>query len=128
MQSTTCEQPKGLSSPPSDSFVFTNVLEANNDGAAALFRRIEQLAIDRGAGFFPVWLTCDAKTLRERKDSPDRRARLKDIDVTNIARYLEDFEVLEVPHANALTLDTSEEGSEEIARRIIGHIQRAQSA
>ena len=110
-----------------DSFVFTNVLDANTEGDEALFRRIEQLALDRGADFFPVWLTCSPEVLRERKDSPDRRARFKDTDITNITRYVEDFEVLRLPHENALDLDTSEEGHERLALRIIEHIKRAQS-
>ena len=110
-----------------DSFVFTNVLDANTEGDEALFRRIEQLALDRGADFFPVWLTCSPEVLRERKDSPDRRARFKDTDITNITRYVEDFEVLRLPHQNALDVDTSQEGHEHLALRIIDHIKRVQS-
>jgi hypothetical protein len=53
--------------PPDDSFVFTNVLDARAPGDKACFRRIERLAKQRKAGFFPVWLTCDAETLRQRK-------------------------------------------------------------
>jgi adenylylsulfate kinase-like enzyme len=113
---------------PDDSFVFTNVLEAHDEGDEALFRRIEELALTRGAGFFPVWLTCSPKVLRERKDSPDRRERFRNTDVTNITRYVEDFEVLKLPHPNALTLDTSEEECESLALRIISHIQKAQGA
>lgn len=111
---------------PDDSFVFTNVLDANTEGDEALFRRIEQLALDRGASFVPVWLTCSAEVLRERKDSPDRRERFKDTDVSNIERYIEDFEVLKPPHPNALTLDTSEEGHKDLALRIIEHVQKVQ--
>jgi predicted kinase len=111
---------------PNDSFVFTNVLEARDAGDERLFRRIEQLALTRGAGFFPVWLTCSPEVLRERKDSPDRRERFKDTDVTNITRYVEDFEVLTLPHPNALTLDTSEEECGSLALRIIRHVQKVQ--
>jgi hypothetical protein len=91
-----------------------------------LFRRIEQVAASRGAGFFPVLLTCDAETLRQRKVSPDRKQRFKDTDVTNIARYVLEFKVFEAPHPNALKLDTSVDTVEAIARRIIGHVQRVQ--
>ncbi len=113
---------------PDDSFVFTNVLAAHDEGDRALFRRIEALARTRGSGFFPVWLTCSAETLRERKDSPDRRERFKDTDVTNITWYVEEFEVLKLPHPHALTLDTSEEGPETLARHIVNHIQTVQGA
>ena len=113
-------------SAPGDSFVFTNVLEAGDPGSEALFRRIEQVAASRGVGFFPVWLTCDAETLRQRKASPDRKQRFKDTDVTNIARYVQQFRVFEAPHPNALKLDTSVDTAEAIGRRIIGHVQRVQ--
>lgn len=107
----------------SDSFVFTNVLEKGDAQAEALFERIRALARDRGARFFPVRLTCDAAALRARKDSPDRRARLKDIDVTNIERYVETFELLPVEHPDAFTLDTTEGSPEEAALSILEHIR-----
>jgi len=108
--------------PPDASFVFTNVLDASAPGDKALFRRIERLAQQRKAGFFPVWLTCEATMLRQRKDTPERRARLKDSDVTTISWWLQEFEVLRVPHPNALTLDTSHCGPEQTAQRILEHV------
>lgn len=39
--------------PPEDSFVFTNVLDAKLPEDMALFRRIERLAKQRKAAFFP---------------------------------------------------------------------------
>ena len=109
--------------PPAASFVFTNVLDARAPGDKAWFRRIERLARQRKAGFFPVWLTCDAETIRQRKDMPDRRARLKDIDLTTISWWLQEFEVLRVPHPNALTLDTSHRAPRQTAQRILAHVQ-----
>lgn len=109
--------------PPDDSFVLTNVLDVSAPGDKALFRRIERLAQQRQARFFPVWLTCDAERLRQRKNTPERRARRKDSDVTTIAWWLQEFEVLRVPHPNALTLDTSRCGPEQTAQRIVEHVQ-----
>jgi shikimate kinase len=109
--------------PPDDSFVFTNVLDARAPEDKAWFRRIERLAKQRKAGFFPVWLTCDAETLRQRKNTPERRARLKDIDLTTISWYVREFEVLRVQHPNALTLDTSHCGPEQTAKRILEHVE-----
>ena len=109
--------------PPEASFVFTNVLDARAPGDKAWFRRIERLARQRGAGFFPVWLTCEAAVIRRRKNTPERRARLKDIDLTNISRWLEEFEVLRVPHPNALTLDTSRRQPRRTAERILEHVR-----
>lgn len=111
--------------PPDASFVFTNVLDAGAPGDRAWFRRVERLAKRRGAGFFPVWLTCEAAVIRQRKNTPDRKARLKDIDLTNISRWTEEFEVLRVPHPNALTLDTSRREPRQTARLILEHVQGA---
>jgi predicted kinase len=109
--------------PPEDSFVFTNVLDARAPGDKAWFRRVERVARRRGAGFFPVWLTCEAAVIRRRKNTPDRRARLKDIDLTNIARWSEEFEVFRAPHPNALTLDTSHSEPWQTAERILEHVR-----
>ena len=111
--------------PPEDSFVFTNVLDAKAPGDKACFRRIQRLAKERKAGFFPVWLTCDAEMLRQRKDTPERRARLKDIDLTTISWWLQEFEVLKVQHPNALSLDSSHNGPVQMAKRILDHVQGA---
>jgi predicted kinase len=111
--------------PPDASFVFTNVLDAREPGDRAWFGRIERLARRRKAGFFPVWLTCDADSIRKRKATPERRARLKDVDLTNIPRWLEEFEVLRVQHPNALTLDTSRSEPRQTARRILEHVRGA---
>jgi hypothetical protein len=73
---------------PEDSFVFTNVLQAGCASDEALFHGIEQLATDRGSRFYPVWLSCFEEKLRVRKDTLDRRARLKDTDLANISDYL----------------------------------------
>jgi predicted kinase len=111
--------------PPDASFVFTNTLDAREPLDKAWFRRIERLASQRGAGFFPVWLTCEAAVIRQRKNTPDRRARLKDIDLTNISRWTEEVEVLRVPHPNALTVYTSYREPRQTAQLILEHVQGA---
>jgi shikimate kinase len=110
--------------PPVDSFVFTNVLGDNDPVDRAVFRQIERLAKHRNAGFFPVWLTCDADTIRKRKDSSERRAKLKDIDLTTIPWWVEEFEELKVDHPNALTLDTAGSSPQQLAERILQHVLR----
>jgi hypothetical protein len=60
--------------PASSGFVFTNVLDANEPGDLAWFRRVQRVARKRKAAFFPVWLTCDEAEIRRRKNSPDRKA------------------------------------------------------
>jgi predicted kinase len=113
--------------PVGDSFVFTNVLGAHDPGDEALFRRVERLAAHRNAAFFPVWLTCDAEHLRQRKGSEQRRARFKDTDLTTIKSSLEEFMALRVSHPNALTLDTSRSKPEQTARHILDHVQATKS-
>ena len=109
--------------PPNESFVFTNVLDADDPADLVCYKRIERVAKQRGARFFPVWLTCDAKVIRKRKASPDRKARLKDIDLSNISRWVNEFEVLKIDHPNSLELDTSHQAAKETARRILTHVQ-----
>lgn len=109
--------------PRDASFVFTNVLDAKEPGDLAWFRRVERVAKARKAGFFPVWLTCDEAEIRRRKNSPDRKARLKDIDLTNISYWSNEFELLKVPHSNAFEIDTTRLKPEKAARRILEHIQ-----
>lgn len=108
--------------PPNESFVFTNVLDAKIPGDKAWYRRVERVAKQRGARFFPVWLTCDAKKIRQRKATPERKARLKDIDLSNISRWVNEFDVLKMANPNGLTLDTSDSSPEVNARRILDHV------
>jgi len=109
--------------PPDASFVFTNVLDARDPGDKACYGRIERVAKQRNALFVPVWLTCDESEIRRRKDTRERKERLKDIDLTNVRRWVKEFQVLRVPHPNALTLDTSTSRPHEVAKRILKHVK-----
>ena len=108
--------------PAEASFVFTNVLDANVPGDRLVFERIEELAKQRNSRFVPVWLTCDADVIHLRKNNADRKARLKDIDLTSIPWWSNQFQVLKVDHPNALTLDTSHTSPAETAELILKHI------
>jgi hypothetical protein len=109
------------------SFVFTNVLGAK-PGELKLFRQIERLAKHRKGIFVPVWLTCDPGEIRKRKNSPDRRRRLKDIDLSNIRFWTKEFEQLKVDHPNALHLDTTHSKPAKTARTIIKHANQLTAA
>jgi shikimate kinase len=104
-----------------ESFVFTNVLGATEGRA---FRQIERLAKKRKAMFVPVWLGCDASELQKRKDTPDRRKRLKEIDLTNIDYWTREFKELPVQHPNALAIDISHRRPNQTAELILQHVQR----
>jgi len=108
---------------PDASFVFTNVLN-DEPGDRRLFRRIERLAKHRNATFVPVWISCDVAEVRKRKNRPDRRQRLKDIDLTNIRYWFEEFKLLVVKHPNELRLDTTRSKPEETAKKIVAHARR----
>ena len=103
-----------------DSFVFTNVL-SNGSGDRRHFRRIERIAKHRNAVFIPVRLTCTAAAMRKRKQRPDRRERLKDIDLTNIPFWLEKFDEFTPRHPNALEIDTTDSPADETAATVIRH-------
>ena len=105
------------------SFIFTNVLH-NSPGDRRLFRRIEAIAKHRGATFVPVWVTCDVAELRKRKNRPDRSERMKDVDLTNIPFWTEEFEQLAIKHSHELHLDTTRSKPDETARRIVAHARR----
>ena len=107
---------------PEESFVFTNVIGATEGRG---FRQIERLAKKRKATFVPVWLSCSAAELRKRKDTPDRRKRMKEIDLTNIDYWIREFKLLPVQHPNALTIDTSHRSPAQNAKLIIQHARGA---
>jgi hypothetical protein len=109
------------------SFIFTNVLDSSASDKR-LFRKIDHIARTRGAMFVPVWLTCSASEIRKRKNSPDRRQRLKDTDLSNIKFWTGEFQELRSRHPNALTLDTSRRAPTETAKLILRHIEKTKSA
>jgi ribosomal protein S18 acetylase RimI-like enzyme len=65
--------------PSSNSYVFTNVLEDDEDGVSH-YERIRLLAQRRRSLFLSVMLDCDVEEQVRRIDAPDRVARLKGSD------------------------------------------------
>jgi shikimate kinase len=109
---------------PQDSFIFTNVIGASEGGG---FRQVERVARKRKAAFVPVWLKCDPSELRKRKDTPDRRERLKEIDLGNIDWWLTEYKELPVQHPNALVLDTTRRSPAQNAQLILQHVSRCKA-
>ena len=108
---------------PEASFVFTNML-TDGPGDRRMFRRIERLAKHRGATFVPVWLSCSGTAMRKRKGRPDRRERMKDVGVTNIRYWLDEFVEIRMEYRNELRLDTTDSPAKETAAKIIHHARR----
>ena len=65
-----------------------------------------------------------ADEIRNRKNRPDRRERLKDIDLANIRYWFEEFKLLAVEHPNELRLDTTKSKPDETAKKIVAHARR----
>ncbi|MGQ0744741.1 MAG: hypothetical protein ACT4OS_10495 [Acidimicrobiales bacterium] len=65
--------------PRSNSYVFTNVLHDDDDGATS-YDRLRSLARRRGSLFLPVMVDCDVDEQVRRIDTPDRIARMKGSD------------------------------------------------
>ena len=62
--------------PKSNSYVFTNVLKDDEDGASQ-YVNLRSLAQRRGSLFLSVLLSCDVDEQVRRIDTPDKIARLK---------------------------------------------------
>jgi hypothetical protein len=65
--------------PKSNNYVFTNVLEDDEEGVRQ-YERIRSVAHRRGSLFLSVMLDCDVDEQIRRIDNPDRVARLKGSD------------------------------------------------
>jgi shikimate kinase len=106
---------------PDDSYIFTNVMAWNETKA---FRQIELLAKRRKALFVPVWLKCSAAELRKRKNTPQRRRMMKEIDTSNIRRWTREFIELDIPHPNRLDIDNTRSSPARTAKAILDHIEK----
>jgi hypothetical protein len=110
---------------PDDSFIFTNVMAFDE---ISPFRQIERLAKTRKSLFVPVWLKCSAAELKRRKATPQRRRMMKEIDTTNIRRWVREFRELDVPHPNRLDIDNTHLKPAQTAKIVLAHIERLRRA
>ena len=81
-----------------------------------------QLAL--AALFVPVFLKCSAHELKKRKASPQRRRMMKEIELSNIRYWTEEFRELDVPHPNRLDIDNSRLKPAQTAKIILDHIAK----
>jgi hypothetical protein len=110
---------------PDESYIFTNVMAFDEERA---FRTIERLAKRRKALFVPVWLKCSAAELRKRKDTPQRRRMMKEIDTSNIRRWTKEFRELDVEHPNRLNIDNTHLKPSQTVQLILDHIAACRSS
>ena len=103
--------------PKSNSYVFTNVLKDDEDGARQ-YDRLRRLAQCRGSLFLSVMLDCDVEEQVRRIDTPDRVARLKGSDPEGYRRHRYSTELFQPPAEEVVHMDTTRVGPRENAARI----------
>lgn len=109
---------------PDESYIFTNVMAWDE---IRPFRQIESLAKKRKGLFVPVWLKCAPGELRKRKASPQRRRMMKEIELSNIKYWTEEFRELDIPHRNRLDIDNTNLKPAQTAKLILEHIERCRN-
>jgi hypothetical protein len=110
-------------SPPSWSFVFTNVLIAGQKGDEAAPVELAKLAEARGASFVPVVLRCEVDELVRRVVSPGRATRLKWRDPDGVRAVATSTSLVVPDHANLLELDVTAMDPSDTADRILEHVE-----
>jgi hypothetical protein len=92
--------------PKSNSYVFTNVLEDDAEGARQ-YGRLRSLAESRGSLFLPVMVDCDIDEQVRRIDTPDRIGRFKGSDPDGYRRYRRRTKLFQPPAEEVLRIDTT---------------------
>ena len=109
--------------PPTNSYVFTNVLEDDADAAEG-YAIVRSLAQRRGSLFLAVMLTCDLDEQVSRIDNPDRIAWRKGADPEGYRRYTLTTDLFQPPEDEVFHVDTSHTAPGENARRIVDELRR----
>ncbi len=92
--------------PKAYSYVFTNVLKDDEDGASQ-YGRIRSLAQRRGSLFLSVMLDCEVEEQVRRIDAPDRRARLKGSDPEGYRWHRHNIKLFQPPSGEVVHIDTT---------------------
>ena len=103
--------------PRSNSYVFTNDLTEDEDGATQ-YGRIRSLAQRRGSLFLSVILDCEVEEQVRRIDNPDRIARLKGSDPEGYRWHRQHTKLFQPPEGEVEHLDTTTIGARQNAETI----------
>lgn len=103
--------------PKSNSYIFTNVLEDDEEGAKH-YERIRSLAHRRGSLFLSVMVDCDVEEQVRRIDNPDRIARLKGSDPEGYRRHRQHTKLYQPPADEVLEINTTKIGARQNAEII----------
>lgn len=109
--------------PPTNSYVFTNVLEEGPDGAEG-YERIRSLAARRRSLFLAVLLTCDIDVQVSRIANPDRVALRKGADPEGYRRHRLTSTLYQPPEAEVFSIDTTDTTPAENAQLILAELVR----
>jgi hypothetical protein len=104
---------------PAWSYLFTNVLSADDPADAAAVDRLATLAERTGRRYLPVVLTCDDAELLRRIPNPDRAERGKWTDPETVADHLATRPLLDLGERAPLVLDTTASRPADTAARIL---------
>jgi hypothetical protein len=90
-----------------------------------LVEDFERVLARHGGLLLPVFLSCSRKTLEERVGSADRVARRKVASREGLERCLSRWNLVPVPRANCLAIDTDTTTPADAARTIVSHFDLA---
>jgi shikimate kinase len=93
--------------PPTNSYVFTNVVIDDEDGAHE-YDQLRALADRRGSLFLAVMLECEVDEQVRRIDTPDRRLRLKGSDPEGYRLHRQHIKLFQPPVEELFRVDTTQ--------------------
>jgi hypothetical protein len=108
--------------PPTNSYVFTNVIE-EGPTAAAEYDSVRSVAHRRGSLFLSVMLTCDIEAQVSRIDNPDRVALRKGSDPEGYRGHRLTTTLYQPPVAEVFHIDTTETSAADNAHRILAELR-----
>jgi hypothetical protein len=110
-------------SPAEWSYVFTNVLVADDPREQIALHRVAKLANDSGRAYLPVRLTCQIDVHLTRVASPERGLRHKWTDVDAVDRFLRSHDVIDLSAYDAPDIDTTDQSAEQSAKAILAYVK-----
>jgi hypothetical protein len=112
--------------PENANYVFTNVItEEESSISQAQYQDMLDAFSRCGMIYIPVRLECSEDELIQRRDTPDRKANLKDINPANARREAREHKIIKTGQRYELTLDVTSLAPEQAAAKILAHIDAA---
>lgn len=89
----------------------------------SLLEDFERILARHGGALLPVFLTCSKESLEQRVGAADRIARRKVTTKEGLDRCLSRWNLVPVPRASCITVDTDAASPAEAARTIVSHFE-----